>query len=44
MYNNFGDLDHLEASRGRLRKLEAVFESYFDYEMWVNKRCGIKNV
>ena len=39
MYNNFGGLDHLEAIRGRLRKLEAVFGSFFVK----NVEC-IKNV
>ena len=44
MYNNFGGLDHLKAIRGRFRKLEAVFESFFDYNVWGIKRCGIKNI
>ena len=44
MYNNFGGLDHLEATRGRLRKLEAVFENVFYYTVLGLKSCEIKNV
>ena len=39
----FGGLDHLEATRGCLRKLEAVFENVFYYTVLGIKRCEIKN-
>ena len=44
MYNSYGGLDHLEATRGRLKKLEAVFEKFLYYTLCGIKRCKIKNV
>ena len=40
----FCDCDHLEATRGRLRELEAVFKSYFDHRVlaWGIKHCRKK--
>jgi len=34
----------LEATKGLIRKLVAVFESIFDHRVWGIKRCAIKNV
>ena len=43
MYNNnSGGLDHMETQRP-LRKLEDVFERFFNYKVWGIKRCEIKN-
>ena len=35
---------NFEVTRGRFRKLQAVFESFFEYKVWGIKRCGLKNV
>ena len=34
----------MEATKGPLRRLEAVFESILDHRVWSIKRCAIKNV
>ena len=34
----------MEATRGRLNKIEAVFESTFNQRVWGIKLCEIKNV
>ena len=34
----------MEATKGLIRKLVAVFESIFDHRVWGIKRCAIKNV
>ena len=39
-----GGQDHLEAIRGRLRELEAVFESFCLNKVWGTKSFGMKNV
>ena len=40
----FRGLDHLEAIRGSLRELEAVFESFCLNKVWGTKSFGMKNV
>ena len=44
MYNNSRSLDHLEATRCRFRKIEAVLKVSSDYNVLGIKRCGIKIV
>ena len=43
LFNNFGELDHLEDTRGRLRKLEDASESFLvcsvGYQKMQNQKC-----
>ena len=44
LYNNCIGLNHFEAIRGRLRELEAIFESFCFNKVWDTKSFGMKNV
>ena len=43
LFNILGGLDHLEATKGRLRKLEAGFESFYGYNGPKVQNSGLPN-